>query len=476
MTTEHQHKAKFERTPWDVFVLAIIVFSLVETPVSVVLGLKPLFTDHFVCLILIADCILRVRARQALVLKTGDAEHLNSYLRSRFIVDALAAFPYALLPFPPIMRLFRMLRILDMPDLGNYLGKLFRRLTSVSPALTRLTLIVFWTTLWAHWLACGWIALGGCADELPLSRRYLRSIYWAFTTLGTVGYGDITPQSSAQTIYSIFVMILGAGLYGYVIGTVASLIANLDMARVQHAEKMDRVNAFLRYRRISPGLSERVQRYYEYLWERGMVYDEQALIEELPPSIKTDLYFSIHGGIIEKVPLFREASEEFLREIVVALRPTVFTPGDLIVRKGEIGDEMYFINRGTVEVVSADQKEIFATLTDGNFFGEIALITNSPRNATIRAVDYCDLYTLDRDVFNKVLAKYPSFESKIRSMVEKRSTQRIQENWSQRLNKAELGTQVVEKIARDETSPKDAPPQDLDAPESPSAASDTHSD
>ncbi len=120
------------------------------------------------------------------------------------------------------------------------------------------------------------------------------------------------------------------------------------------------------------------------------------------------------------MPVLKGAGEELLRDIVSKLDPVVFLPGDIIVRKGETGREMYFISRGTVDVVSGDMSTVYATLTEGQFFGEIALLLSTERTATIRANDYCDLYRLDQETFGSVLERYPEFAASIRSMAEHR--------------------------------------------------------
>ncbi len=98
----------------------------------------------------------------------------------------------------------------------------------------------------------------------------------------------------------------------------------------------------------------------------------------------------------------------------------VFTPGDTIFKAGEVGFDMYFISRGSVDVMSADEQTIYATLREGQFFGEIALLLSTPRNATIKAREYCDLYRLDKETFDRVLKRYPEFAETIYEMADKR--------------------------------------------------------
>ncbi|EGB12308.1 hypothetical protein AURANDRAFT_9605, partial [Aureococcus anophagefferens] len=55
-------------------------------------------------------------------------------------------------------------------------------------------------------------------------RRYLAAMYWAFTTMTTVGYGDITPAGDMERIYAIFAMLMGVSFYSYIIASVSSMV------------------------------------------------------------------------------------------------------------------------------------------------------------------------------------------------------------------------------------------------------------
>jgi CRP-like cAMP-binding protein len=80
---------------------------------------------------------------------------------------------------------------------------------------------------------------------------------------------------------------------------------------------------------------------------------------------------------------------------------------------------MYFVNRGSVEVIVQDGTPL-AQLNAGDFFGEMALIYQTPRAATVRALDYCHLYRLDHQHFAAVLENYPEIAQQIRSRAEER--------------------------------------------------------
>lgn len=111
---------------------------------------------------------------------------------------------------------------------------------------------------------------------------------------------------------------------------------------------------------------------------------------------------------LEKVPLFQGADAVFLASLIMALKPVVFRPGEVIIQKGEMGRELYLISRGEVQVMG-DSSAVVATLGEGNFFGEIGLLLSEPRTATVRAHSYCDLFMLEKADFARALRDRPQF-------------------------------------------------------------------
>jgi glucose-6-phosphate 1-dehydrogenase len=122
---------------------------------------------------------------------------------------------------------------------------------------------------------------------------------------------------------------------------------------------------------------------------------------------------------LEKVPLFQGSDPVLLHNMAMMLKPAAFDVGDAITRKGEVGSEMYFICRGEVEVVDGAGKRL-ATLSEGDFFGELSLLTAEPRIATVKATTACDVFVLDKADFNRVLRSDPKFDTALRAIVKTR--------------------------------------------------------
>lgn len=410
------------RALWDVLILLLVVYIAIEYPLRYILNYTPnkylKAMDIITTVIFCLDIIVQFRTSyiDRGIVVTEPRLVAKRYLRSWFIIDLISGLPFEILLNYTGMY-GQLLKILRLVRLGR-LMKLFKmnailmgraRVYNIQPGIMRLLIFLLWITLFAHWIALGWLHLGGISNSLSFAHQYLRSIYWTVTTLTTIGYGDIVPITNSQTIYTILIMLTGVGVYGYVIGNIANLMSNLDIVHSSHAKRMEKVNAFIKYRRLPKKLKNRILDYYEYLFERNIGSDESDFYSDLPKSLVRDIKLFLSKDLIAKIPFFKNASDALLTELVLSLKPVIYLPGDYVMRYGEIGHNLYFINKGHVQVLSHDQGDVIATLSEGSFFGEQALLSDEPRNASIRTNDFCELFTLEKKKFQDVIKKFPAF-------------------------------------------------------------------
>ncbi len=110
---------------------------------------------------------------------------------------------------------------------------------------------------------------------------------------------------------------------------------------------------------------------------------------------------------------YRQAHKLFITER--------FDAGQTVFRQGDHGECAYFIRSGEVEVVDESTGSILARLHDGQYFGEMALITNAPRNATVRASSSVELAVLGKRNFIDMMKLLPVTEESILSTVRSRA-------------------------------------------------------
>jgi F-box/leucine-rich repeat protein 7 len=125
---------------------------------------------------------------------------------------------------------------------------------------------------------------------------------------------------------------------------------------------------------------------------------------------------------LRSFPLFQTAPEEFLSAVATHLRPQLHSPRDYILTEGDHAKAMYWLVRGAVAVTSRDGESTYAELRPGAFFGEIGILMNIPRTATIIARSRCLLVVLTKEALQRELPKFPEVERAIREEAEERLT------------------------------------------------------
>lgn len=117
---------------------------------------------------------------------------------------------------------------------------------------------------------------------------------------------------------------------------------------------------------------------------------------------------------LKAFPLFQSAPESFLLSIGKSLRPSIYQSSQEIIREGEDAKAMYWLVRGSVRVTSRDGESTYAELKPGAFFGEIGILMDIPRTASIVASMRSLVVRLNKEVLQKTLPEYPAVERAIR--------------------------------------------------------------
>ncbi|KAJ5095765.1 hypothetical protein NUU61_005121 [Penicillium alfredii] len=123
---------------------------------------------------------------------------------------------------------------------------------------------------------------------------------------------------------------------------------------------------------------------------------------------------------LRSFPLFQATPESFLSEVGQHLRPQLHSPNDYILTEGDEAKAIYWLVRGAVSVTSRDGESIYAELKPGAFFGEIGVLMDRPRTATIIARTRCMLVVLTKGDFRNILPRFPDVERAIREEAQER--------------------------------------------------------
>lgn len=428
------------RNAWDGAMFFVVVFLCIVVPLRIGFNLMEwkawIGPDIVVDLLLLVDIFVSAFTtfEQDGELVRDRKQILMKYFWGWMVLDMLSVIPLdyvALLAsdYHPGFRANRLIRITRLV----YFFISWEKVSSLKPSVIRIFKSTFVILYLAHFIGCVFFLViliegdqatktfTGSIDirNKTLGSQYLRSFYWSFVTM--TGYNNTNPNTQLETIFCIFVTMIGISLFATIIGTVGSLVTNLDSSKLYFRQKMDGINDYMKYKRIPVDLQNEVRSYYSYLWKSGKGLDKNKVLDDLPPYLKNKMNVYLNSEIIKKVSLFETCKDdqEFITEVVKCLKSRVCLPNSFVVRKGEMGTEMYFISRGELNVVN-DADVVVFTLRDGGFFGEIALLYDTKRTASIVARTYCDMFILTKEDFKKVMKKFPQQSKGIKEIAKLR--------------------------------------------------------
>jgi len=407
-------------TIWNSLVFICFIAISVYLPLTITNNIENsyLYTilSSFTSVIFAFDILFNFYKHKSEVVKNTNVTEspLKKYINYFLIFDIIAVIPFVYFTNIPAFALFRFSKLVWLIKmLISWRIKYLRYSNQL-----RFIYFIFWMLLSIHWISCGWLAIRQPDPLLTISSNYLDAVYWAITTITSIGYGDIVPVTAVQKLYAIFAMLTGFAFYGYLIGNVVSLISKRDPAKTHFLENVEQLSVSVKYRNLPSDLQTRIFDFYFYKWKKRHGYDESLFLSGLPRGLKTEVSLHLKRDAIEKIDLFKDANQEFIKEIALQLKPVIITPGDYICKAGEYALEMYFVIRGELNVFSKDEKKLLTTLKGGDFFGEIALFSNEVRSASIKSNTYCDLYSLSKKSFDHILKHYPDIAKKILKKIE----------------------------------------------------------
>jgi voltage-gated potassium channel len=179
-----------------------------------------------------------------------------------------------------------------------------------------------------------------------------QAMWWAIVTLGTVGYGDVVPVTALGKLVSVFTIIGGLTM-------IALPVAIISTAFADEVRRRD---------------------------------------------------FVVTWGMLARVPLFSHLSAAEIADIMRLLRAQTIESGEILVRRGDAASSMYFITAGEVEIELPSQR---VRLSDGTFFGEIALLHRTKRSGTVTARRKTKLLALDAQDFHALIERVPDLAAHI---------------------------------------------------------------
>ncbi|XP_025079540.1 potassium voltage-gated channel subfamily H member 7-like [Pomacea canaliculata] len=361
-----------------------------------------------------------------------------NYVKGWFVIDTIAAIPFDLLLFGSgttetmkitgILKTARLLRLL----------RVIRRIEQFAEYGSAMLLLLMVTfTLIGHWLACIFYAIAnmerasleapiGWLDGLAkltdspyimndttsgpsIKTKYITSLYFTFTILTSIGFGNVAPNTNAEKIFSIFAMMLGSLLSAAIFGNVSSIMLRVYQGSDEYHEKVQSVKDFVNFHHIPKTLASRLQESFQHTWTYTKGIDMNNVLKSFPEVLQADICLHLNRNLLSNCFAFKGASPGCLRVLSTKFRSTHAPPGDTLLHPGDILTSIYFIARGSIEITKDDT--VMAILGKDDIFGETIVeeagVGKSMYSA--RALSYCDINKIELSDLKEILQLYPEF-------------------------------------------------------------------
>uniref|UniRef100_A0A674NPR4 Cyclic nucleotide gated channel subunit alpha 2 n=2 Tax=Takifugu rubripes TaxID=31033 RepID=A0A674NPR4_TAKRU len=330
--------------------------------------------------------------------------------------------------YTPLLRFNRLLRLYR-------LFELFERTETRTgfPNAFRIWKLVLYILVIIHWNACVYysfskfLGLGSdswvypnASDPMSASLRqsYIYCLYWSTLTLTTIGETP-PPVRDEEFLFMIFDFLVGVLIFASIVGNIGAMISNMNATRATFQNRVDILKHYMQFRHVSKGLEQRVIHWLDYIWTNQKTVDEQEVFRSLPTKLRAEIAINVHLDTLKKVWIFQDWEAGLLVELVLKLQLQVFSPGDYICRKGDVGKEMYIIKDGKLAVVGEDGITQLAVLTSGSCFGEISILNingskmGNRRTANIQSLGYSDLFCLSKQNLMDTLQEFPEARAQL---------------------------------------------------------------
>ncbi|KAL4446679.1 hypothetical protein ABPG77_007923 [Micractinium sp. CCAP 211/92] len=271
------------------------------------------------------------------------------------------------------------------------------------------------------------------ASDINRVWLYFTGVYWALSTVATVGFGDIVPQSAVEVLVVIFVEICGVLFFGLLISSISELLAhaNRNARRVQaFRNKMQSVERWMQQNMLPRKLQRRIKTFYAEVWVRQHeVKEETVLFQELPHALRNEVAWQACRSVFGKVTLLRELDDKTLYLLASKMTPFRFGPGHDLVTEGDPADRFWILVEG--EVIALYHYHEAERLEGPAVIGQSVLLQEHEEAlrtfpCTYRTLTSCTVWMVRCRDFKPMLTSRPGLHDLVKARALQSLTEQIQ--------------------------------------------------
>ncbi|XP_074513792.1 voltage-gated delayed rectifier potassium channel KCNH8 isoform X2 [Sebastes fasciatus] len=255
---------------------------------------------------------------------------------------------------------------------------------------------------------------------------YVTSLYFALSSLTSVGFGNVSANTDSEKIFSICTMLIGALMHAVVFGNVTAIIQRMYSRRSLYHTRTKDLKDFIRVHRLPKALEQRMLECFQTTWSVNNGIDVNELLKDFPDELRADIAMHLNKELLQ-LPLFESASRGCLRSLSLIIKTSFCAPGEFLIRQGDALQAIYFVCSGSMEVLK--DNTVLAILGKGDLIGSDYLTKEQviKTNANVKALTYCDLQYISLKGLREVLRLYPEYAQKFISEIQHDLTYNLRE-------------------------------------------------
>lgn len=355
-----------------------------------------------------------------------------------------------------LLRLAKLFRLLRISRLFRYIKMCLLFLEEslhvrISEGMLKLLRLGVGALFLAHWIGCfnfmlvrmhdfpedSWVVYANLHTASPHS-QWSWSFFKALAQMIMIGFETPPFTNASCDIISDWCAIehwttlgclyLGAVFYSLLISSISSILQTASLASRHFEETLIQLDDYMRSKKLPAPLREKVKDYFHLQHADGKLFQEKEILEMVTPVLRRQIKHFNGRGVCDSVPLLTSVKHKlFADELASLIQTTIAFTDEILVKEGTVGDEMYFVNSGVLDIYlddkisSTNKTNTYCTIGDGCFFGEVSILLGIRRTASVKTRTQCVLYKIDKESLMSILPEFPETREKLHRIAETRN-------------------------------------------------------
>ncbi|CAG9579751.1 unnamed protein product [Danaus chrysippus] len=241
----------------------------------------------------------------------------------------------------------------------------------------------------------------------------LTSVYFATTTLLSVGYGDFYPGDQFDMGFIAFLSLYGVLLTGYCVSEFSALVTHWSRTKTAFLEVIITIDKFMKENNMHPAIKSRIMSFYELQWQynSGVELTGENWLEKtvIPTELRKKVLHQARFKTLTSIKFFQVKNKAYIHTLTEMARDIILPPGEIVYYGGTVTRELYIIESGYCLVTCREMRDTKKerVIGPGNHLGLLVLLYGVPAVSTVITLTHCKLISISHFAYTSALNLFP---------------------------------------------------------------------